>query len=585
LPTSATVELLANALALDPAERAALQRTEQESSGSQRVIFLHPSALQTPTLPPLVNREHELAHLERHLTGHGRPVLLFAGEPGIGKTRLLQEATEQGQHFGWCVLASGRRQRSREGFYEPVLGALESYVRNQPPARLRTCLQGCTWLVRLLPELADIAGVPMPAWTLPPEQERRLLFSAVERFLANIAGPTGTLLVVDDLQWADADGIDLLGTLAHTSGDRPLRIVGAYRTTEVHPEDRLAVLLGDLARNRLVERVVLGPLAPEAAAELLDGLLTGPLDGTPREPDRNAWRKSVLRRARGVPFYEVCIAEGMQTGALDSKPTESDVSWDIAQTIRQRVALLPTCAQRVIQIAALAERRSSRALLIRVATQSGCEEAEALAGLDAACQARLLVAHGEDTYVFAHDLIREVVEGDAGMAQRAQLHLELARALERASGEPPLAELTAHYTRAGEAEKGLMFLRLAGVRAEAVHANAAAADYYRALVEELEGLGRAGEAAWARERLGTALCQLGRYEPALEALEQALEVYRRSGDYEREGRAAALIGWVHGLRGTIDEGIARLQRELLGAIQVSLHGSAALYIVLAHLFY
>ncbi len=581
LPTPATVELLADALALDAPERDALQRTVQHLSGSPRVVFLHPRALLPPPPPPLVNRAHELAHLERHLAGHGRPVLLFTGEPGIGKTRLLQEAAEQGQSFGWCVLESGHCQHRREGLYAPILGALESYVRNQPPARLRSSLHGCTWLVRLLPELADIAGVPMPTWVLPPEQERRLMFAAAERFLTNVAGPAGTLLVLDDLQRADADGIDLLGTLALAPGERPLRIVGAYRNTEVRPEDGLAVLLADLARHRLVKRVVLGPLAPEAAAELLDGLL----DGTPQGPDRTAWRESVLRQARGVPFYEVCYAEGLQTGAVESTPAESDVPWDIAQTIRQRVAMLPMCAQRVIQIVALADQRSSRALLVRVATQSGCEEAEALAGLDDACQARLLVADGEDAYAFTHEPIQEVVEGDLGVAQRTQLHLELARALEGESGEPPLEELAAHYTRAGESEKAVTYLQLVGVRAEALHANAAAADYYRALAERLEGLGRAGEAAWARERLGTVLCQIGQYEPALEALEQALETYRRTGDYEGEGRAAAQIGWVHGFRGTIDEGIVRLQRELLGAAQLSPHGSASLYIVLANLFY
>ncbi|HEV2459757.1 MAG TPA: helix-turn-helix domain-containing protein, partial [Ktedonobacterales bacterium] len=231
LPAPATVDLLADALALDALQCAALRRTVEQHSSAQRRVFLQSGGPLPPSPPLLVDRAQELAHLEQHLAGHGRPVLLFAGEPGIGKTRLLQEAAERGQSFGWCVLESGNRGHWREGFYAPVLGALEAYVRSQPPARLRSSLQGCTWLVRLLPELVDIAGVPMPSWTLPPEQERRLLFSAVERFLTNVAGPAGTLLVLDDLQWAHPDGIDLLGTLALAHGERPLRIVGGYRDT------------------------------------------------------------------------------------------------------------------------------------------------------------------------------------------------------------------------------------------------------------------------------------------------------------------------------------------------------------------
>jgi tetratricopeptide (TPR) repeat protein len=526
----------------------------------------------------------ELADLEQLLTGRGQPVLLFAGEPGIGKTRLLQEAAAQGQHLGWSVLESGNRRHWHEGFYAPVLGALESYVRDQPPARLRSNMQGCAWLVRLLPELADIAGVPMPTWTLPPEQERRLIFAAVGRFLTNIAGQAGTLLVLDDLQWADADGIDLLGALALTQSQRPLQIVGAYRDTEVSPDSHLALLLTDLARNRLIKRDVLGPLGHEAAADLADDLLEGMEPG----PDRDAWRQEVLRKAGGVPFYVVCFAEGLQTGALEGAPAESDVPWDIAQTIRQRVTVLPQCARRVTEIAAVAGGRASRALLVRVAAQSGCGEAEAVAGLDTACQARLLVAEGEETYTFAHDPIQQVVDGDLGSAQRTRLHLEVAHALESERGErgkPPPEELATHYFGAGESDKALVYLRLAAVREEAVHANAAAAAHYRALTERLEGSGRTTEAASAREHLGTALGQVGQYGPALAALEQAVEAYRRAGDYEAVGRAAALIGWVHGFRGTTDEGIVRLQQELLGAAQHSLRGSAGLYVGLAHLYF
>jgi predicted ATPase len=109
---------------------------------------------------------------------------------------------------------------------------------------LRHDLQGCAWLGRLLPELAEQALTPAPGWKLPREQEQRLLFASVGRYLANVAGPSGTLVILDDLQWAGGDALDLLESLVRVSADNsqeesetpdaPLRILGAYRDTEIH---------------------------------------------------------------------------------------------------------------------------------------------------------------------------------------------------------------------------------------------------------------------------------------------------------------------------------------------------------------
>ncbi len=102
------------------------------------------------------------------------------------------------------------------------MSALVREMRRTPAARLRLDLQGCGWLARLLPELLEAHVVPAPTWTLPPEQERRLMFGAVARYLANVAGPSGTLLLLDDLQWADGDALTLLERLV-TEGDRKAR--------------------------------------------------------------------------------------------------------------------------------------------------------------------------------------------------------------------------------------------------------------------------------------------------------------------------------------------------------------------------
>jgi predicted ATPase len=228
----------------------------------------------------LVGRALELAVLERHLraeqTTDGTPrVLLLSGEPGIGKSRLLQEAVHQGVAEGLTVLAGGCHRQGSQEPYAPLLDALAQHVHAQAPGRLRAALVGCAWLVRLLPELATEPIEPLPAWTLAPGQERCLMFEAVVRYLTNVAGSAGTLLVLDDLQWAGRDALDLLATLARSAAEVPLRVLGAYRDTEVQPHDALSVMLADLAHAGLAARRLLGPLAPPEAQELLNGLLAG----------------------------------------------------------------------------------------------------------------------------------------------------------------------------------------------------------------------------------------------------------------------------------------------------------------------
>jgi predicted ATPase len=93
------------------------------------------------------------------------------------------------------------------------------------------------------------------------------MVQAVLRFLANVAAPAGTLLVLDDLQWAGPDALDLLTALARSGAEVPLRVLGAYRDTEVQPRDPLAVTLADLAQARLAMQHTLPPLTPQEDAD------------------------------------------------------------------------------------------------------------------------------------------------------------------------------------------------------------------------------------------------------------------------------------------------------------------------------
>jgi tetratricopeptide (TPR) repeat protein len=207
-----------------------------------------------------------------------------------------------------------------------------------------------------------------------------------------------------------------------------------------------------------------------------------------------------------------------------------------------------------------------------------------LRALEAATRARLLADDGRG-YQFAHDLIREVVEADVGVARRRTLHRRAAQALEEAPGERQVERLAYHYGLGGEQEKAVRYLEEAGERATGRAAHGAAVDYYTEASERLDELGRAGEAARVREKLGAVLLTAARYDAAVVVLERAAETYRLAADREGEGRATAQIGMAHALQGRPAQGLARLQPvlERLEASEPS-PALAALYLALAELY-
>ena len=464
VPQRHTVSLLADALGLTADARAVFVASARSRNGQGPVLLTsHLARAAGPSAPALVGRTSELALLERHLAGQGPPILLLAGEPGLGKTRLLAEATRQAIGQRWFVLEGGCQRRGSQEPFAPLVGALSSFLSRRTPTALRDDLRGCAWLVRLLPELAGTIDEALPGLALPPDQERRLMFAAVGRLLSNVArrrvpdDPDGILLVLDDLQWAGSDALELLTDLVRpglASGlpadHPPVRIVGAYRDTEVQPRDVLGVAMADWAQAELVTHRALGPLAAEECGRLLDELLAGAEPEGASAIGHAALRERVLQRAGGVPFFVVSYAHALRQGDVGNGA--DGVPWDIAQGVRQRVAALPEPARALLAAAAVVGRVAQPALLISVAARS---EEDVLAGLETVSQARLLVDAGQ-VYQFAHDVVREVVEADIGSARRAGLHRRTAEAIEALNGEQLSDQyevLAEHYVRMANARR------------------------------------------------------------------------------------------------------------------------------------
>ncbi len=564
-PHQSTLDLLATALGLSAQDRLTFHATAQAPPAPlPSPAPVSPRAPVAPdALAPLVGRAAEVAALDCFLAGAGAAgvpdaaarVLLLAGEPGMGKTRLLQAAAQHAIPRGWTVLVGGCQRRGGEDPYAPVLTALAHHIGLREPEGVRAALAGCAWLVRLLPELAG-ALEPLPAVAVAPQQERRLIHAAVARVLTNVAGPAGTLLVLDDLQWAGPDALDLIETLARTCA--AVRLVGAYRDTEAPDGAPLGLLLADLARAGLVRHHALGPLAHDEAAALLADLLAD-TRGDGGLADR------VLRRAGGTPLFLVSYAQAVRQGGVDAVP------WDLAQGVRQRAAVLPEAARLVLGAAAVVGRCAARGVLMAVVGQP---EEVVLAGLEAACRARLLLEEGEDGYVFAHDVIREVLEADLSAARRALLHHRVAAAL---AGDPAGAapELLAfHYGRGGAWEEAMRYLEGAGDQAWSQRAHGAAEGHYRAALERLERLERARDALRVREKLGEMFFQTGRYAEAAAMWGLALEAYRAAGEVEGLGRVAARLAWAHARQGAPDAGLALLAALPLGLAPDAQRGTA-----------
>jgi tetratricopeptide (TPR) repeat protein len=381
-------------------------------------------------------------------------------------------------------------------------------------------------------------------------------------------------LVLDDLQWAGPDALDLLSALVRSAAQTSVRVLGSYRSTEIRAEAPLAALVTDLATAGLATHLELSPLAPGDAAALLQSLLG-------EEAESEGLSAQILRRAGGVPFLLVSCALALRQHLL-SGTAPDEVPWTVAQSIRQRVAALPVAARDLLGIAAVIGRQVPGTLLMTLAATA---EEQTLEALDALSRARLLVADGDATYQFAHDIIREVVEAEVGALRRKVLHRRVAQVLENAAVGGSVGQLAYHYARSAEAEKALLYLERAGDQALSLHANAEAEGYYRELAQRLEHMGRQEVAAPAWEKLGGVLRLLAKHDQALAAYEQAITRYRVLDDVEGIGRATAQLGWVHARRGTPEAGLARVQ-PLLAALRESTltaHGLATLEVVVAEL--
>ncbi|TFV81251.1 hypothetical protein E4P38_22580 [Blastococcus sp. CT_GayMR16] len=348
---------------------------------------LHGEAPVVSAVPPpadrlrLAGRDAELGLLRAEwegACGHRAGLVLLTGEPGIGKSRLLEELAETARRSGGVVLSGRAFEGERSVFAQPLVDALASAAETLPAARIRAAATGDGTLGRLVPELAPFTdAVPVPP-APTPAVERSQSFAAVTGFLRRLARGGPVLVAVDDLQRAGRSTIELLHYLARHLGSAQVLLAAAVRTGE--GDDVVEPL------RAVGTTVPLGPLPVDAVA-----LLAGRAGHESRAAD-------VMRRTGGHPLFVVEVLRALARG-------DGGLPTSLQTAVVDRVAGTGEETGRLMRAAAVLGAAFDPLVAGELA---GIGAAAALPAFERAFKARLLVARGRQ-YEFAHDVVREAL--------------------------------------------------------------------------------------------------------------------------------------------------------------------------------
>jgi DNA-binding SARP family transcriptional activator len=544
----------------------------QELRRLERAILSQDPSLERPAARPpsraagvFVGRDAELGALVGALDEAEEArgsVFLVSGEPGIGKSRLTDEAAAYARDRGLRVLRGRCWEAGGAPGYWPWVQLLRAYLRGAEPDEVRARLgAGAPELAVLLPELRElVTDLPRPA-VHDPEVLRFRLFDAVAAFLRGIGDERPVLVVLDDLHAADAPSLLLLQFLAGTVGDARVVVLAAYRDTDTGPGHPLDRVIAELAREPTVLRVSLGGLT---RAEIADCVALSVGRRAP-EPVVEALHAST----EGNPLFVVETVRLLAAaGRLDRADVGTVVPSGVREAIDRRFERLSEGTRGALTIASVLGREFEPEVLERL------EPMLDLAGaLDGAIAGRLVTAApgAPGMLRFSHALVRDALYEAIPRRRRRELHGRVARELERRHRADPgahLAQLAQHFFEAASTGKTVVYARLGAERAASQLAYEEAARLYRLALRALER-GGAADASLLCDLLlglGDVEARAGGWAGSQETFLRAADVARRGGMAERLGRAALGYGgrWVWTvMRG--DPHIIPLLEEAIGA--------------------
>ena len=421
--------------------------------------------------PTFVGRERELlsAMRLRDQVGQGRlGLLLITGEPGIGKTRLAAEIAELCAAEGDLILHGRCDEEPLSSFqgFRRALGRVGKFPIGQ--VALNEIGPLGQSLRQIVPELASRQEDPVDQPEAAGEVERFQSFEGAVAFIEALARHQPLVLVLEDMQWADVSTIALLEHLLSSRRGSPVLVISTQRDAEVDGNGRLAEELVGLQRSAEVVRVELRGLSPESSMALVEAAV-GP------EGDTTGDNGSRLQEyTGGNPFFlqEVAMDIAASRGTLaellaaEVAGSQSSVPDRLRRVVHWRLMRLSNACKSTLTIAALMGLEFEVGVLQDVCAYDGSQLVDIV---DEAVAAGIVVevAEAHDSYRFIHDLVRQTLDVELGLARRVRLHHRIAQALEARFGTTRVraSEIALHYCNGvavGSAERAVHFALLAG---------------------------------------------------------------------------------------------------------------------------
>jgi predicted ATPase len=434
----------------------------------------------------VVGREAELAQLARWFAraqGGARHLVFVTGEPGIGKTTLVDAflARLAGEESLWIGRGQCVEQFGAGEAYRPVLEALDRLGRGPGGQEVVALLaqQAPTWLVQLpgLVQAGDLEAL-----------QRRLAGATRERMLREVAEALEVLttqqplvLVLEDLHWSDPSTLDLLAVLGRRRDPVRLLLLGTYRPSEVRPRAHpLAAVLHELHLHGHSVELPVTVLAADAIATYL----THRLPGLPRV---DALARLVHQHTEGHPLFMMTLVEAwLSQGVLRAQDgawrlhakveaLHDQVPDSLRQMIEGQLDRLSIEEQRVLEAASVAGVEFAAAAVAAGLAQEVERVDDTCAALEQ--RGQWLRAIGEQSwpdgtvaggYRFGHALYQQVLYGRAAAARRVRLHQRIGAREEVGYGAEAgarAAELAVHFARGRDYARAVQYLQQAGKNA------------------------------------------------------------------------------------------------------------------------